>query len=167
MLHALTDAEGLTVERNACELVFGIGHDKRLEGRHAGKRLQAESIGVRGHYSPSKYLQPLLFHNSGDGLFLLAGSCDVAIEERDARGIMPLFGELGIDGRTHELIRHAHQDAGTVAGVFLGAHCATMIEVDEHFDGVVHDLAFRALVEGGDHTHATSIVFSSRVIHTL
>ena len=71
MFHTLADAEGLTVERNACELAFGIGHDQGLERGHAGKRLQAESIGVRGHCSPGKYLQPLLFHDSGDGLFLL------------------------------------------------------------------------------------------------
>ena len=33
--------------------------------------------------------------------------------------------------------------------------------------GVIDDLAFRTLVEGGDHTHAASIMLGSRIVHTL
>ena len=50
---------------------------------------------------------------------------------------------------------------------FFGAYGSAVVEVDEHFDGVVDDFAFGALVEGGDHTHAASIMLGSRIVHTL
>ena len=59
------------------------------------------------------------------------------------------------------------KDARTITGVLLGAHGATMVQIDQHLDGVIDDLAFRTLVEGGDHTHAASIMLGSRIVHTL
>ena len=80
---------------------------------------------------------------------------------------MAFFGQFHACGGAHELVWHAHEDACAVAGVLLGADRTTVIEVDEHFDGIVDDLAFRALVEGGDHTHTASIMLSARIVHTL
>ena len=121
--------------------------------------LQAKAVRVGGYHAPCEDFESLLAHDLGNGLFLLTGGFDVAVKEGDACRIVTGFRQFGGHGGTHELIRHAHQDAGTVAGVFLGAHCATMVEVDEHFDGVVDDLTFRPLVECGDHTYAASVMF--------
>ena len=92
-------------------------------------------------------------------MLLLAGRGDVAVEERDARRVMAGLGQFDARGGPHELVGHAHQDARTVTGVLLGAHGATVLEIDEHFDGVVDDLTFRPLVECGDHTYAASVMF--------
>ena len=80
---------------------------------------------------------------------------------------MPFLGQFSVDGRAHELVGHAHEDAGAVAGVLLGAHRATMVEVDEHFDGVIDDLAFGTLVQRGDHADTAGIMFLGRVIHAF
>ncbi len=167
VFHALTDAEGLAVEFDATELAFRIGHDQRLERRHAGQGLQAESVRIGGYDAPCEHFEALFAHDLGNGLLLLAGSGDVAIQEGDARGVMTFFRKLHTGRGTHEFVGHTHENACAVARVLLGAHGATMVQIDQHLDGVIDDLAFRTLVEGGDHTHAASIMLGSRIVHTL
>ena len=96
-------------------------------------------------------------------MLAMACSCwpDVAMSR--SRNAMPRvmagLGQFDARGGPHELVGHAHQDARTITGVLLGAHGATVVEIDEHFDGVVDDLTFRPLVECGDHTYAASVMF--------
>ena len=164
---ALADAEGLAVQFDACKLAFGVGHDQRLERGHAGERLQSESVRVGGYDAPCEYFEAFFAHNFGDGLFLLSGGGDVAVEECDAGGVVAFFGQFDACGGAHEFVGHAHEDACAVAGVFFGAYGSAVVEVDEHFDGVVDDFAFGALVEGGDHTHAAGVVLGAGIVHTL
>ena len=100
-------------------------------------------------------------------MLLLAGCRDITIQERDTRGIMPGLGQLHAGGRAHELVRHGHEDAGTVTGVLLGTDRTAMIEVHQHFDGVIDDLAFGTLVQRGDHADTAGIMFLGRVIHAF
>ena len=154
MFHTLADAEGLAIELDATEFAFRIGHDQRLERRHAGQRLQAESVRIGGYDAPCEHFEALFAH-------------DVTIQEGDARGVMAFFRKLHTGGGTHEFVRHTHENACAVARVLLGAHGTTMVQIDQHLDGVIDDLAFRTLVEGGDHTHAASVMLGSRIVHTL
>ena len=80
---------------------------------------------------------------------------------------MAFFRKLHTGGGTHEFVRHTHENACAVARVLLGAHGTTMVQIDQHLDGVIDDLAFRTLVEGGDHTHAASVMLGSGIVHTL
>ena len=80
---------------------------------------------------------------------------------------MTFFRKLHTGRGTHEFVGHTHENACAVARVLLGAHGTTMVQIDQHLDGVIDDLAFRTLVEGGDHTHAASIMLGSRIVHTL
>lgn len=77
------------------------------------------------------------------------------------------FRQFGGHGGTHELIRHAHQNAGAVTCVLLGTHGTTVIKVDQHLNGVGDDLALRTLVQSGDHTHTTGVMLVGGIIHTV
>ena len=72
VLDALADAEGLAVQLHAGEGAVRGGHHQRLEARHGGQRLQAETVGVGGHDAPGEDLEALVAHDGGDGLLLLA-----------------------------------------------------------------------------------------------
>ncbi len=167
MFHALADAEGPAIEIDSGEPAFRIGDDQRLEGRHAGQSLQAESVRVGRYDAPCEHFEAFFAHDLGDGAFLLAGSRDVAVEERHTGGVVSRLRKLDVDGGAHELVGHAHQDARAVTGVLLGSDRTTVVQIDEHLDGVVDDLAFRTLVEGGDHTHTACVVLGTRIVHTL
>ena len=63
MFHTLADAEGLAIELDATEFAFRIGHDQRLERRHAGQRLQAESVRIGGYDAPCEHFEALFAHD--------------------------------------------------------------------------------------------------------
>ena len=167
MLDALADAEGLAIQVHAGQSTVRRGDHESLESRHGGKGLQAKAVRVGGHYSPGENFKAFLAHDFGDSLFLLTGGFDIAVKESDACGIVTGFRQFGGHGGTHELVRHAHQDACAITGVFLGANSTTVIKVDQHLDGVGDDLALGALVQSGDHTHTTGVMLIGGVIHTV
>ena len=78
---------------------------------------------------------------------------------------MAFFGQFDACGGACRIVGHAHEDACAVAGVFFGAYGPAVVEVDEHFDGVVDDFAFGACC--GDHTHAAGVVLGAGIVHTL
>ena len=131
------------------------------------KGLQAKAVRVGGHHAPCEDFESLLAHDLGNGLFLLTGGFDVAVKEGDACRIVTGFRQFGGHGGTHELIRHAHQNAGAVTCVLLGTHGTTVIKVDQHLNGVGDDLALRTLVQSGDHTHTTGVMLVGGIIHTV
>ena len=167
MLDALADAEGLAIQVHAGQSTVRRGDHESLEPRHGGKGLQAKAVRVGGHHAPGENFESLLAHDFGDGLFLLTGGFDIAVEEGDACGIVAGFGQFGGHGGTHEFVRHAHQDAGAVARVLLGTHSTAVVEIDQHLDGVSDDFAFRTLVQSGDHTHTTGVMLVGGIIHTV
>ena len=167
MLDALADAEGLAIQVHAGQSTVRRGDHESLEPRHGGKGLQAKAVRVGGHHAPGENFESLLAHDFGDGLFLLTGGFDIAVEEGDACGIVAGFGQFGGHGGTHELVRHAHQDAGAVARVLLGTHGTAVVEIDQHLDGVSDDFAFRTLVQRGDHTHTTGVMLVGGIVHAV
>ena len=167
MLDALADAEGLAIQVHAGQSTVRRGDHESLESWHGGKGLQAKAVRVGGHHAPCEDFESLLAHDLGNGLFLLTGGFDVAVKEGDACRIVTGFRQFGGHGGTHELIRHAHQNAGAVTCVLLGTHGTTVIKVDQHLNGVGDDLALRTLVQSGDHTHTTGVMLVGGIIHTV
>ena len=167
MFGALAHTVDLAIEIHARQSRLRIRQDQHLERWHTGQCLQSQTIRIGGHHTPRQHLKPLLGGDLGNGLLLLAAGGDVTVQERDASRIVLRIRQRRIDDGTHELIGHAHQNAGTITGVLLRSDGPTMVEVDQHLDGIVHDLAFRPRVEGGDHTDTAGIMLGSGIIHPL
>ena len=63
-----------------------------------------------------------------------------------------------------EFVRHLHQEAGAVAGTFIGAHGTAVLEVAQGGQGGVDDVVARLAAERGDDGQAAGVLLVLRVV---
>ena len=80
---------------------------------------------------------------------------------------MASFGQIPVDPGAHELVGHREHDAGPIAGVGLGSHGSSVVQVNQDADALLDDQSFVPSVEGGNHAETAGIVFRIRVIEPL
>src|SRR5205823_14439018 len=64
-------------------------------------------------------------------------------------------------------VRRLQEDPGAVAGVLLGARRAPVLQIEEHFQSLGHDLVRGATLDVGDEPEAAGIVLESWVVQPL
>ena len=70
-------------------------------------------------------------------------------------------------GILEKSVRHLHQNAGAVAGVFLAAASAAMIEILQDHERLLDDLVRLFALDIDDKADAAGIVFETRIVKPL
>lgn len=96
-----------------------------------------------------------------DGKGTFAG---VGREEAHAYGVGAGGGKFESGGAAQECVRQVQQDAGAVAGAFIGTDCATVLQSAQRGQYVGDDLVAGLVLQGRDHRQTAGILFSSRVV---
>src|SRR4030095_14730177 len=94
----------------------------------------------------------------------------IAWHEQLADGVVTGLGQLEaelVGDLDEELVRGLYQDAGALAGAWIGTDSAAMLEVAENGERVVHDLVRLAAFDIGDEADATGILVERLVVRTL
>ncbi len=167
VLRALAQAEREPLERHAGHAGAGTGDEELAERRHHAAGGGAEDVGGDGYVAPAEDREALL---GGDLLDPAAGLGDLLVvpgQERRADGVRAVRRELEVDDVAQERVGDLHQDAGTVAGVRLGAGGAAVLEVAQGGQGLGHDVVAGHAGQGRDEGHATGVVLVARVVEPL
>ena len=67
-------------------------------------------------------------------------------------------GKFEVGDRAEEFVRHLHQQAGAVAGTFVGAHGTAVLEVAQGGQGGVDDVVAGLAAERGDDGQAAGVL---------
>ena len=94
----------------------------------------------------------------------------VAGQEDDAGAVVPdarqVDAEILLGDLDEELVRHAGEDAGAVAGVLLVAEPAPVHHAAVHVPGRIDDLAARPTLDVADEADTAGILLLPRIVET-
>jgi len=79
-------------------------------------------------------------------------------EEGGADGVLALSRKLEVENRAEELVGDLRQQAGAVAGAFVSADGAAVLEAPQGMEGVGHDVVAGFTAQGGDDGEATGVL---------
>ena len=135
------------------------GHDASRGGA------QVRAVGVGGQLAPPQHPQALLGRKRVD-----LGHHRVAPlrgQERQARGVGALRGQLEPDDGTEERVGDLEEDARAVAGVDLGSAGAAVLQPQQRRERPPDDGVVAATLEVGHHRDATGVVLELRDVEVL
>ena len=113
---------------------------------------------------------PLGLHDLLEALLQLAPADDFARQEDQAAAVFLLAGQRQTGPRAsllQEGVRHLHENARAIAGVFLAAAGAAMVEIHQNLDGVLDDLVGLPALDIDQKADATGVVLEPRIVKTL
>ena len=158
-------------EHLAVELDTGrsgrVGDEQLLADRHHRPRAGAEAIGVHRHIAPAEHGQTLVDDDRLDHFLGLLGVGGVERQECHADRVRAYRRQLEAGNLAQESVGDLNQDAGTIAGVGLGAGCTSVFEIAERAKAHGHDRPARDPLQVRDERDAASVVFEPRIVETL
>ncbi len=167
VLGALADPPGAGIELVALEGFPGAGGEERLrEVRHAGPGHGPDQVGHDRDFAPAEDRQALVRGEAFDagpggvGFALLGG------QESGSHDVLAGGGKFEVRDCAEEFVRHLHEEAGAVAGTFIGAHGAAVFEVAQGGQGGVDDVVARLAAERGDDGQAAGVLLVLRVVES-
>ena len=145
--------------------------DERLPHERLGGLGGVAQRGVLGrHGAPSEELAALGLHDLLETLLYLAADGGVARQEDQAGAVLADLGQ----GETErladlgeKLVRELDEDAGTVAGIDLGAAGAAVVQVAQDLQPVLDHLVRLAAFHVHDEADAAGIVLEPRIVKAL
>ncbi len=161
-------------EQAPLELVVGLdvlaAADEHLHVHRLGRQhRRAERGVVARHLAPAEQHLALARHHVGIDVEDHLAPLRVARQKNVADGVMAGLGqvdaELGGLAR-EELVRDLHQNAGAVAGPWVGADRAAVLEVEQDLERVVDDLVGFAALDVGDEADPAGILFQRRIVES-
>ena len=97
-----------------------------------------------GHFAPAKDGQALVGGEAFDAGLGGVGFALLGGQEGGAHHVLAGGRKFEVGDGAEELVRHLHQEAGAVAGTFVGAHGTAVLEVAQGGQGGVDDVVARA-----------------------
>ena len=170
MLDALAGDEGRPVERDPGEgpaVGVGAADEDLAERRHGHERRRTEHRLVGRHVAPAEHLETLVVEDPLDGLGGDHRHVLVLGEEGDPRGVLPRRRQVERKDVAVEAVGYLDEDAGTVAGVDVGALGAPVLHVAEGADALHDRVVGGATVDVADEADAARIVFVAGVVQAL
>ena len=119
-----------------------------------------------GHFAPAEDGQALV---GGEALDAGLGGVGFALlggQEGGAHDVLAGGREFEVGDRAEELVRDLHEEAGAVAGAFIGAHGAAVLEVAQGGQGGVDDVVAGLAAERGDDGQAAGVLLLLRVVES-
>ena len=164
VLGALAQAEGEALERHPGSRARPAR--PRRPGRSSASRSARSRRACRVSAGTSR--QPRTVRPSSSAICSIRGGSwpprRRRREERGADGVAPAARELEVDDLAQEGVGDLHQDAGTVAGVGLGAGGTSVVEVAQRGQRLGHDVVAGHTGQGRDKGHAARVVLVARVV---
>src|SRR5579883_289176 len=148
-----------------------IASDEYLaDDRHGLARCLAQWRRIDRHGSPAQYALPFFLHHTLEGSFADMPSALVGRQEYHAGPVSAWVREFDADlgaFLAKKCVRHLDEDAGAVAGVFLAAAGAAMLQILENLQRIADDVVRLTVLQVDDEADAAGIVFVARVVETL
>ena len=163
MLDAFAQDEELAIEVDAGSAA-GIGHEAVPEAGHDGARGRPDHRVVDRHAAPADDAQALPRRNVVDDPAHLVGAGGVGRKEREADAVGASGRQLEVGHLAQEGVGDLDEDAGAVAGVDLGAGCASMVEVAEGAERGIDDVPALRARYVNNKSDAAGIVLEAGVI---
>ena len=155
----------------ALELVLILHRLRPADENLAMQRLDRfDHIGQRTvvdrHRAEAQEVEPLIANNAGPDALAVLPQAFVAWHEQVAGGVMAGLGQRDFQRLAlvlQEGVRNLDQQAGAVASGRLGASGATMLEIFQNRERILHDLVGHAALQIGDEADAARILLAFSV----
>ena len=117
-----------------------------------------------GHFAPAQDGQALVGGEAFDAGLGGVGFALLGGQEGGAHDVLAGRREFEFGDGAEELVRDLHQQAGAVAGSFIGAHGTAVLEVAQGGQGGVDDVIAGLTAERGDDRKAAGVLLVLRVV---
>ena len=167
VLDALAQGVDAAIQLEAGGLGLGRGHEQLPERRHDAARRGAHEARIGRHLAPAEDLDTLLIGDLGDAAADQVGRGRVRRQEAEADRVVACCREREVDDLPVERVGHLDQDARTVSAVRLGSRRATVLEVAQRGERLVHDVVGCLAGQGRDEGDAAGVVLMLAVVQAL
>ena len=145
--------------------------DKDLPHHRLGfPRQRADDFVVDGQVAPAQQQLALLPDDVLEQGDTPPARFGILRKKNQARAIFLNAGQLDADLAAlarEKIVRHLHEDARAVSGLFVAPARAAVREVDEDLQGLVNDIVGFCALQVADEAHAAGVALVARVIKPL